>query len=351
MSAPRIPAIGPVLPGRPAGAPAREAASTMPRPPAQGETLRLTLNAEDGTWSATGQEGQPVRLAAILLGQDGLADGLSSLSPGDVLMVKVLATSPRLELARLSTAPDGLLAEPRHASSTFLGAGGPPPAMRPDQAAISRMSWAPPDAEALAMHWQVSVLAMIRKALGGRATDTGWPALPQALTQASAHTALPPLERWLFPAHAWAGLPLALHLLPPDRDKPSRRRTPRRPGWGLRVAGMLPGIGQVEVQTQMVGDGIELTILAEDDAVLRLLREASALIGDAVTRAGQRLLACRWMTQLPAEDAEAGLAFAPSVIESPTLAPLASPPGGLFRASAEVLVTLGSVGAVTPGYR
>lgn len=337
MSAPRIPAIGPVLPGRPAGATARED-GTPPRLPAQGETLRLTLNAADGTWSATSQEGQPVRLAATLLEHEGLG---ADLSPGDVLMVKVLATSPRIELARLGPAPASVSAQATH-STAFLGTGGPPPAMRPDQVAISRMNWAPPDAEALAVHWQVSVLALIRKALGGRPTDSGWP----ALTQAASQVGLPPMERWLFPAHAWAGLPLALHLLPPGRPRAFRTRAPRRSGWGLRVAGLLPGIGRVEVQTQMAGDCVELTILAEDDAVLRLLRDASALIGDAVTRSGQRLLGCHWMTQLPAEEAEGSSALTTATEASPP--PLqAWPPGGLFRTGAEVLVALGTVGAAS----
>lgn len=342
MSAPRIPAIGQVLPALPAGARAREASSPLPRLPAQGETLRLTLNADDGTWSAMGQEGQPVRLAASLLSHEGLADGLS---PGDVLMVKVLATSPRLELARVASTINGWNAEPEH-SHAFLGKGGPPPAMRPDQAAISRMSWAPPDAESLAMQWQVSVLAQIRKALGGRATDTNLPALPAAWPSSLPLGTQPPLERWLFPAHAWAGLPLALHLLPPGRHKMPRQRAGRRPGWGLRVAGLLPGIGQVELQTQMVADGVELTILAHDDAVLRLLREASALLADVVMRAGQQLTACRWTTQLPAEEAEDSPGFALAVPLDPAPEPMpACPPSSLFRAGAEVLVAMGSVGS------
>lgn len=344
MSAPRIPAIGPILPARPAGAYAHEGKHPMARAPALGETLRLVLNAEDGTWSATGQEGKPVRLAASLLDHDGLADGLS---PGDVLTVKVLATTPKLELVRVSSTATSWSAEPEH-DQPFLGKGGPPPAMRPDQAAISRMSWAPPDAEALAMHWQVSVLAQVRKALGGRATDANWPNQPASWPASLPQSAQPPLERWLFPAHAWAGLPLALHLLPPGR-RPSKhyKAAGRRPGWGLRVAGLLPGIGQVELQTQMVADGVELTILAEDDAVLRWLHEASALLADAVTRAGQRLTACRWMNQWPAEEAEeAGQGFALAVPLAPATEPMpAWPPGSLFRAGAEVLVAMGSIGA------
>ncbi|MFY9476536.1 MAG: hypothetical protein WAQ08_02525 [Aquabacterium sp.] len=102
----------------------------------------------------------------------------------------------------------------------------------------------------------------------------------------------------------------------------------------MRVAGLLPGIGQVELQTQMVADGVELTILVEDDAVLRLLRKASALLADAVTRAGQRLTACRWMNQLPAEEAEAGgQGFALAVQLAPGPEPIC-PPDHLAACSA-----------------
>lgn len=327
MSAPRIPAIGQVMPGRPVGATAREAAHAQQRAPLPGETLRLTRDAGNGTWSATGQEGQAVRLAASLLDQDGLR---ADLSPGDVLMVKVLSTSPRLELARLGPTTTGLVGDGAP-TVPFLGTGGPPPAMRPDQAAISRVSWAAPDAGTLAMHWQVSVLAMVRKAIGEPGLDGGR-TLP--------HLALPPLERWLFPVHAWAGLPLALHLQPPPRERAGRNRPEPRRGWGLRLAGLLPGLGRVEVQVQALDEGIELVIVAEDDAVLRLLRDASTLLSEAVVRAGERLLRCRWLSQLPAEDA------APALPPDQTLLQLqALPTAALFRVGAEVLVTLGDIGA------
>lgn len=327
MSAPRIPAIGQLMPGRPVGATAREAAHISQRAPSPGETLRLTRDAGNGTWSATGQEGQAVRLAASLLDHEGL---LADLSPGDVLMVKVLSTTPRLELARLAPATTGLMRD-EATTASFLGTGGPPPAMRPDQAAISRVSWAAPDADTLAMHWQVSVLAMVRKAIGDPGLDAGR-TLP--------HLALPPLERWLFPVHAWAGLPLALHLQPPPRERAGRNRPEPRRGWGLRLAGLLPGLGQVEVQVQALDDGIELVIVAEDDAVLRLLREASRQLSEAVVRAGERLVRCHWLSQLPAEDA------APDLLPELALRQLQSlPPAALFRVSAEVMVTLGSLGA------
>lgn len=339
MSAPRIPAIGQLMPGRPVGATAREAAHPSQRLPLPGETLRLTRNGDNGAWSATGQEGQAVRLSASLLDQDGLA---ADLSPGDVLLVKVLSTTPRLELARLGPATTALPGDTAHGTS-FLGSGGPPPAMRPDQAAISRVNWAPPDADTLAMHWQVSVLAMVRKVVGEPAVDVGR-VLPPLV--------LPPLERWLFPVHAWTGLPLALHLQPPpsrDKTTPGRQKPGR--GWGLRLAGLLSGLGRVEVQVQTSSEGVELTIVAEDDAVLSLLRKASGLLNDAVLRAGERLQRCRWLSQLPAEDA------APELPPDQTLLQWqALPNATLFRVGAEVLVTLGGIGAahqrhLNPAYR
>src|SRR5690606_28854191 len=109
-----------------------------PRPgPAAGDTLRLTLGQSVlDEILATTPDGQPLRLS-------GLGAVARSLAPGDVLLVRMLSTGARLELALFDTPP-------RSAASP----GGTPPSMHPDQLAQRQLSWQPPEAAALARLWR-----------------------------------------------------------------------------------------------------------------------------------------------------------------------------------------------------
>src|SRR5690606_701158 len=215
-------------------------------------------------------------------------------------------------------------------------------AMQPDQAAILRMAWAAPDAATLAAHWLVGVLDHLKYIFGAGAEPT--------------QAALSPIERWLFPVFAWGGLPMALHLLPPSgRQGSAARRRPR--AWGLRLSGVLPSLGLVEVQVQLLSEGAVLLIVVPDETALHRVRHSLPTVTQAVHRAGMRLLNCQWLQRLPAE----------SVRSDPTTAsdaPSAGPPWGqaalpspVFRVAAEVLVALGSLGPpggispISPAYR
>lgn len=307
MNAPRIPALRPLLPAT-SPAPFLSRPAPVQRSPSLGETL--ILHAEEGTLFAIGQEGKPVTLVPGMVDAEHLA---TDLQPGDVLMVKVLATTPRLELARL-----GASASSAPTSFQPPGNAGIPASMQPDQAAILRMAWAAPDAATLASHWQIDVHEHIKNA--------AW-------------------DRGLFPVHAWHGLPMVLQLLPPvsRRETGARKRVQ---GWSLRISGHVPGLGQVDVQVQLMSDGSATLLVATDDAAtLKRLRQAQAAVAQAVNRAGLRLLDCHWLLRAPSPgvmpDPGADL-----VHVLPTGAP--RPPGPtlpspLFQVAANVLVALGSL--------
>lgn len=303
------------------------------RPPSVGELLSLSRDTSDGRVQATGPEGQAVTLwsdeaAAEALASESLG---ADLQPGDVLMVRVLATSPQLTLARVGPAwttsgsvpllrPDW----PEPSPHRFWVA-----AMQPDQAAIMRMAWAAPDAPTLAAHWQIAVMAHLNQ---------------------FGHEALAPLpaaslERWLLPIFAWSGLPMTLSLLPPRRRPADARRRARLLDYGVRLNGMLPGLGLVEVQVRLLADGAVLIIIAPDEPTLHTLHQAQPQVTRAVHRAGLRLLRCHWLVRAPGAPSPM---FGPddaSAHAPPLALPIANEvvPNPVFRVAAEVVVALGAL--------
>lgn len=296
--------------------------------------------------------------SASVSGEAAAAD----LVPGDMLLFKVLSTSPRLALQRLGALPlaprhdgtEGAPQRPAHATG----------AMQPDQTAMLRMAWAAPDAGTLANSWRVLVLEHLRQLGQGQGhapTDI-------------LHAGL--LSRWAFPIHAWSGLPLSLRLLPPKSPpNPARRpqawdaphgETDAAEFWGLRLSGELPGLGPTDLRTTLSLNGATLMILVQEDAALQRLREGQAHLVQAVHRAGWRLRLCQLLKQLPGEQEPAPL---PGMPEAPPLGQLlqgqlppgaswpglahghaASPslhslPQALFRVAAEVLIALGQLGS------
>lgn len=325
------------------------------RVPMLGEFLKLTLDEQEGTLSATSRAGTLVKLPP------GTLEG--ELSPGDVLMVKVLATTPQLELARVGRAV------PMSADSADARTTSPEqaPAMRPDQTAMLRMAWAPPDAATLASNWRVLVLAHLRHIATARAPllTSDWtvphallPAMESGQSSDRLATHWSPIERWLFPVHAWAGLPLTLQLLPP-RSGPREGRARRRPqGWGLRVHGLLPGLGQIEIHAQLSTEGASLLIVADDEQTLQRLRETRDAITRAVNRAGWRLRACQMLRSLPPEnnpsERDSSAIEGSQIDESAHTTTSSSLPQGLFRVTTEVLLTLGALGIkgrISPAFR
>lgn len=383
MSLPRITGVSGVPASLPAPASHAQAHRPAPgadgafRPPTPGETLSLVLGSEAGSVFATGREGQAVRLTPGAFSSEALAPDLT---PGDVLLVRVLATTPRLELAPLGPPIRALGAEATPALLANLAA------MQADQAALLRMAWAPPDALALATSWRVGVLAHLRQIAEGRDAGLagGWaphpagawaaglldPADAAALAQppagppshSAASSATSPIERWLFPIYGWSGLPLSLHLLPPYLRQPPAtiRRRARTWGWGLRVEGSLPHLGRIELQAQMLGDGVALVITTEHEAALERLRTALGVISGAVGRTGLRLIGCRLQHEPLAPGLAPGHTSAPPPPNQPApfdgspqgaaawldqaLSSSTALPPGLFRVVAEVLVGLGGLG-------
>lgn len=305
--------------------------------PTVGEQLRVTLDAPTGALRATNPDGTLIKLPPHAL------DGL--LQPGDVLWVKVVSTTPQLSLLRLGQAvparPDdaAFMDTPGEAFSHTT-------AMEPDQAAMLRVAWAPPDASRLAAAWRIQVLSIVRQ-------WTGEPAHPMWMARGEAEAAMAtarpmPAEQGLIPVHAWAGLSLFLRLYPPGSRTPSPapRGLASRP-WGLRIQGRLPGLGPLDLYVQLSTDGVTLAIQADSADALRRLQGGRLAIARAVTRAGWRLCSC----QIVASPSRPGVSDAPaSDPEGATLTPahLAQAASGLplslFRVATELVTTLGSLG-------
>lgn len=307
-------------------------------------------------------EDMVVSLAPGAVSSELLAD---ELNPGDVLLVKVLSTTPRLSLERLGQASQASAPMPP-ALGRSPSSNGTSAAMTPDQTAMLRMAWAPPDAASLATSWRVLVLENLRQMASHQMHEPGsqpWPTTTGndvASNQSCASPAMwGPIERWLFHVQAWAGLPMSLHLLSPRHGHRQGKGRKRCPGWGLRVSGFLPGLGRIELQAQLSSEGACLLILADDERTWQRLQEASHAMSRAVTRAGWRLRTCQILREPPLEDAtpdtgndaQGSLTVlpAPNTAASTNATAL---PQALFRVTAEVLITLGAMGSgITPRFR
>ncbi|MGE5451498.1 MAG: flagellar hook-length control protein FliK [Acidobacteriota bacterium] len=355
MSAPRISAVQALLPApsttqRPASSPLPRAASPTRWPGASHEPA---LAAESGSVFAIEPEDLIVTTASGAVEGSIDPDGLS---PGDVLLVKVLATSPRLALEKLGQAAQAGAAQ-------AFGRPLPPPAssaaMAPDQTAMLRMAWAPPDAATLSTSWRVLVLEHLKLIAAGRLPDPihherFTPGLWHGQAEPPSSWSPGPLERWPFPVQAWAGMHMALHLLPPRQNARSGKGRKRQQTWGLRVNGHLPGLGRIELQTQLSSEGASLLIVAEHEQTQRKLREGLGALSRAVTRAGWRLRDCQILLDLPIEEAapEPRDELLPGLLVQPLSGAATTLPQALFRVTAEVLISLGSFGsALTPGCR
>lgn len=371
MSAPRITAITAVPPSS-AGARRAPSNALALREPQAGETLSLQLQAEDGLLRPTDHDGTPVALPAEVLQGDLLGEALA---PGDVLLVKVLSTTPRLALARLGTLPAGRVAsaddEPLNAllrDAPFGKSGAPAApatgAMHPDQTAMLRMAWASPDAAILSSSWRVLVLEHLRQLAQHPLAGTPRQAVPH---DAASLPAWGLLSRWVFPIHAWSGLPLSLRLLPPrghaheaPMDPASGRPRTEADVWGLRLSGELPGLGPTDLRATLSVHGVNLMVLVQEAPALQRLRQGQAHLAEAVHRAGWRLRRCQLLMQLPEDQEPAPL---PGMPPMPPIGQLLPPqdlhahplslslhglPQALFRVAAEVLIALGQLGLEEP---
>lgn len=316
----RLGAVAQLLPlmreGRPQG-----------RPPAAGDTLRLTLGqvARDSVIATT-----PEGLALRLSGLGAFGRGLAA---GDVMLVRVANTWPRLEL-ELFELPQRGSAEDSPSSSN---------AMQPDQLAQRRLSWRPPDPAALAHSWRALVLGHVNSPAAARHIHREADVLTihaaaqeQALAgvtsrEPTASAATSP-HRWLYPAYAWGGLHVMLRVVDAQFRRAPRR--PRRVPLALRLEAKVPGLGPIGVQVQLAGGSMQVIFFVEqDDHAEQVVREMLPTLIRLLSQAGLCLAQCGIVRcpPLPGSSRQWPLHLDP---------PSSELPQQLFLAAAQVAVAL-----------
>jgi len=328
--------------------PVRSLSGTDPRSNTPGEPAPQTP--ADGEPLGSTADGQLLKLSG--LGSQG-----RELVAGDVLMVKVLSTQAGLEVALFGGATRGAAPTMEQEQA----------AMRPDQGAWMRqMVSRPPDALALAASWRTTMLSQLQQ-LGApqvgadAASDPGaWASAGLAVLRSSdfpGNGHAPGDGRpgfgdnpWLLTAYAFGGLRVLLRLLVVDpdsgNDPPAKRRATTI---ALRLALVLPDLGGVVVQLQLVSDSAMVDLVAEHAEALQPLRERLPAVASGIARAGLRVLRCRVSGGLigiggssalpmPTSAHAAGQALAQALRSF--LTPGDALPLALFRAAAEVVLEL-----------
>lgn len=353
MAFERVTGLGPVAP---MAAPARtpgpaegsDAPSGHPRPD---DVLRLEITqSAEGELLMSDPAGQRFRLGA------GSLTGLG-LEPGQVLLVKVLATSPRLELALLDRLGDAL---PPHLNTPDADPSKQdslqPPALQIDQAAMRRFAQPLPDASTLAARWlsqatQVLLQQQQAATLGASpqartVPDTAAETSDMTLLRPGAglqNEALPSARDSLTPRTQqtlllWQtaspqGLPLAFCLWRPTKGEPGGRSTDTALSLHLRLLLRHPQGGAVLIDLAWSPPGVLLTLSTDQALLVPGLRGRLSLLAARLTCAGLRLMRCHVLhSALPGFSEPAPNAHL-------SLARLGLPPA-LFRAAAEVLVVL-----------
>jgi hypothetical protein len=292
-----------------------------------GELLQLAFSETlgDDLLAATA-DGRSMRLM-------GIGSLAQQLSEGDVLLVRVLAGSPNLELEVFGTLPRSGASAPQMSGWPTEQA-----AMRVDQLVMRQIAWQAPDPVALAANWRALVHGRwrsegARPASAAELLASGYGRMDATGDDEATQFPLPPqADRWTFPVYAWGGLQLMLRLVEAedgDEGSPASRRLRR---FALRIELRLPGLGRVTMQVRSIVGGIELTLAAERAEALAPLRDLVPDMAAAMTRADLRLVRCHLAHgTLPQESA-------PSLALQAGPAPVVAP--GLFRAAAEVVVLL-----------
>lgn len=244
-------------------------------PPDPALTLRLVLGSgAAGEKLARGEHGQVYRL--------GGGDGLPQWREGQTMLVQVLRAGPPLEVRVLGVlAPDGGAAAGLHE-----GWDAEPPALRPDQAAILRLSAAANDTMALAAHWRQRTLAALQQAATlapahSSVSGADMPATPNAGEAALLLRVLP-----------WHGWPLTLWLEQRRWTGGPNRRARRRAGTRLCLSVALAPLGQVGLVLDVLDVQVGLTLTVADAASVAPLRAQVGAIAARMARAGLRLMRC-----------------------------------------------------------
>jgi len=279
-----------------------------------------------GELLARSAEGQRFSLPATALA------GMS-LVPGQLLLVKVLSTSPQLELALLGSAREDTAFVATNTEAAELAAS------LPDQAAIRRMVVQTLDTPVLATSWRSMMLARLQLAnlvpetagqlrLGpppGALPHGSEPGVPLA---DSSHPLVAP--ELMFQTLLWQGVALSVWLRP-DRhgDAASRRRMRRQ---GLRLVLMLAELGQVEIDVDVHDQAVVLAMTTAQPLAEVVLRRRVGLISARLAHAGLHLMRCHVMYRAM-EPAAADDSHHPLATE-------AHLPLLLFRGAAEVVAAL-----------
>lgn len=291
----------------------------------KGDTLRLAFERAAGEDILVADDrGFALRLA-------GLARHVRDFVPGDVLLLRVLATAPRLELEFLGTSGGVRTSALSPAALTPELA-----AMRLDQTVANRISALLPEAGALASTWFLRVRDAGRPPGGGHAPLL-LPSPQGAVHESPAAPVQGAIERWAVPVFAWGSLPARLRFVrvsEEDEEPVTGRRGPS--GLALRIELLLPLIGALVVQVQTREGVVRLALLAEREDVLPLLHELRPVFADALAAAGMTLAGSS-VAQAPLPAAPRALTTAQAQQLAAVAAALAMGP---FRALAEVVVVL-----------
>lgn len=305
---------------------------------APGDMVRLTLDAASGNdMLVTTADGVQLRLT-------GMGSLAQSLDPGAVLSLRVLATTPRLELALPDTST--LPSQPEAAIAAETIDPAQTAAMRVDQAALLRQVVpARPDAAALASSWHAMALDHLERhaTFPGQGFELRLPANllmeSGAFAMGATSNAAPPVpsaEQWLFSPLAYGSHRMMLTVLDADdEDTPSQHKQKRRrAAIALLLESVLPGIGRVVIRMQLVSGGVALDLHCEEKAVAMVRKLLSDIVA-ALARAGLRLVRCRLMRNPPLGTLT-GVNLRTDVSSALAL------PSSLFRAAAEVSLLLSS---------
>lgn len=310
-----------------AGKPAQRNIPQAHRLPAQGDTVKVALDKIEGEdLLVTADDGLPLRLA-------GMAHLVNELVPGDMLLMRVLTTSPRLTFSLINT----MARSPAGNGTAGTGAGfaSESSSMRTDQLALRQIAWPRPAPESLATTWRTQVLASIEQKAPQPAANLPLSLLAAVDPQARPSndtTAVPgTTDRWLFPAFGWGGSPVLLRLIDADPEQPRLPRKQR--AVALRLEFDLPGFGRASAQIRLIGLEIDLELAVEEHAV-QMVRSSVPAIATALARIGLRIHGWR-VTRSGKSDAAR-----PSWSASDMLLVRQALSSALFRAGAEVMLAL-----------
>lgn len=274
--------------------------------------LRLrVLSAFDGGLLARNADGLPLQIPASALAGQAWAPGQ---------LVRVVSSSPQLELAVLGPAEEGPLGK--------SGSGREPRAMQPDQAGLRRLLSPPLDVPALAAQWRAMVLLRLQQPASASA------ARAQTVTALGAEPLPATLQPTLvFHTLLWPGVALTFW---PAQQRPrsaQRGRPTATRSMGLLL--VLPDLGEVRIDISMHGSAVALSLTTQNASAVPLLRSRTSLMATSLARAHLRLMQC----QVACTPSPLPMAALPATAQHLATFDATLPPG-LFRAAAEVLNAL-----------